>query len=71
MQQRNESQFSRDLDNLFDIAHQEALQMMMNIQEHKDFPLAQREPGRRGCFGQVDTVLASKEMRAEQRKQRK
>ncbi|KAG0704999.1 hypothetical protein GWK47_024575 [Chionoecetes opilio] len=59
---RSEAQISKEkdfevlLDNLFDVAHGNALTMMTN-QEDKEFLLAQREPGRRGRMGGVDSVL--------------
>ena len=59
---RSEAQISKEkdfevlLDNLFDVAHGNALTMMTN-QEDKQFLLAQREPGRRGRMGGVDSVL--------------
>ena len=48
--------FTNDLDNLFDIAHQDALTMITNP-EDKAFLLAQREVGRIGCMGSVDMTL--------------
>ncbi|KAG0716435.1 hypothetical protein GWK47_009757 [Chionoecetes opilio] len=65
---RSEAQISKEkdfevlLDNLFDVAHGNALTMMTN-QEDKEFLLAQREPGRRGRMGGVDSVLAAQETR--------
>ena len=62
-QQKNETEFVDDLDNLFDIAHLDALNII-KIQEDKDFLLAEREKGCRGCMGSVDMTLTSKEIRA-------
>ena len=65
---RSEAQISKEkefevlLDNLFDVAHGNALTVMTN-QEDKEFLLAQREPGRRGRMGGVDSVLAAQEAR--------
>ena len=56
--------FTDELDNLFDIAHAEALQKIQ-IEEDRHFLLAQREKGRRGTMGCQDIVLAKKETRAE------
>lgn len=56
--------FIDELDNLFDIAHAEALQKI-KIEEDRHFLLAQREKGRRGTMGCQDIVLAKKEARAE------
>ncbi|KAE8741806.1 hypothetical protein FOCC_FOCC012668 [Frankliniella occidentalis] len=58
-QAENESEFQAQLDMLFDIAHQNALDMIA-IQEDKDFLLAQREVGRRGCMALRDLNLARK-----------
>lgn len=59
----NEESFVHNLDDLFDIAHVNALEMI-NIQEDRDFLLAQREKGRRGTMAGFDATLASKEARA-------
>ena len=64
---RSEAQISKEkdfeilLDNLFDVAHGNALTMMTN--QDKEFLLAQREPRRLGRMGVVDSVLASQEAR--------
>jgi hypothetical protein len=55
------------LDDLFDIAHADALKKMI-IKEDRDFLLAQREKGRRGTMGRQDTVLTKKEERAERKR---
>ncbi|KAG0721577.1 hypothetical protein GWK47_046200 [Chionoecetes opilio] len=61
---RSEAQISKERilryfsKTLFDVAHGNALTMMTN-QEDKEFLLAQREPGRRGRMGGVDSVLAA------------
>ena len=54
-----------DLDNLFDMAHQDALDMI-TIEEVK-FLIAQCEKGRRGAISGVDLVLTKKEVRAQKR----
>lgn len=64
---RREEDFERDLDNLFDIAHADALERM-KIEEDRIFLQKQREPGRPGCLAGVDKKLAEKEERARQRK---
>lgn len=64
---RREEDFQNDLDNLFDIAHANALEMM-KIEEDKIFLQKQREPGRPGCLAGVDKNLAEKEERVKQRK---
>ena len=55
------------LDNLFDIAHAEALERM-KIEEDKMFLHRQREPGRLGCLAVVDKKIAEKEERSRPRK---
>jgi len=62
-----EDEWKLNLDQLFDIAHADALQMI-SIQEDKDFLLAQRECGRRGKMSGVDTSLVRREAET-QRKQ--
>uniref|UniRef100_A0A2S2PCY9 Uncharacterized protein n=1 Tax=Schizaphis graminum TaxID=13262 RepID=A0A2S2PCY9_SCHGA len=61
-----ESVFVSDFDNLFDIAHKDAL-TLISIKEDKEFLLAQREKGRRGSMGPIDTKLSKKEERTKQR----
>lgn len=64
---RREQNFQSDLDNLFDIAHADALQII-KIEEDKIFLQQQREPGRQGSLAGVDQKLSEKEERALQRK---
>ena len=66
-QQANETEFIQSLDNVFDMAHMDAM-TLIKIPEDKQFLLAQREPGRRGCMGQVDKIYALKELKAAKRK---
>ena len=54
--------FEKSLNGLFDIAHQNALELI-KIPEDREFLLAQREEGRRGKMGSVDLNLARKEQR--------
>ena len=56
-----------DLDNLFDIAHMDALKRM-KIEEDKMFLHRQREPGHLGCLAGVDKKNAEKKERSRQRK---
>ena len=49
--------FTNDLDNLFDIAHQDALTMITNPEDNA-FLLVQREVGRIRCMGSVDITLS-------------
>ena len=46
-----------------DIAHAETLELIV-IQEDRQFLLAQREAGRRGNMGSVDSSLARRESNA-------
>lgn len=64
---KREEIFRTELDNLFDIAHADALDIM-KIEEDKVFLQKQREPGRPGCLAGVDKKLAEKEERSRQRK---
>lgn len=56
----NEEEFKEAFNDLFDVAHQEALQLI-KIEEDKQFLLAQREKGRRGVMAGVDMSLTKKE----------
>jgi len=58
-QKANEADFTSELDNLFDIAHMNA-DDMIKIQEDRDFLKAQQETGRRGCMISVDKVQTAK-----------
>lgn len=65
-QQSNVQAFADQLGDLFDIAHQDALILVKNP-EDREFLLAQREKGRRGCMGSADMTLNSRETRRTQR----
>ena len=65
-----ESAFVSRLDDLFDVAHADALTNTSVLLEDKDFLLAQREKGRRGSMAGVDVVLAAREKRASQREEK-
>lgn len=74
-QTRNEDTFCETLDDLFDVAHANAL-TTIKIDEDRQFLQAQREKGRRGCMGSVDKKLTQledrrsrRELQQEQRKQ--
>lgn len=62
-------QFVDDLDNLFDIAHSDAL-TNMRIEEDKAFLMQQRMKGRPGSMLGVDKKLADKEARSQLRKEK-
>lgn len=57
---RKEETWNNNLDDLFDVAHANALEMI-RIQEDRDFLLTQREKGRPGKMGSVDKTLSKKE----------
>lgn len=63
-----EKAFMDELDNLFDIAHSNALDLIKN-QEDRQFLELQRQPGRPGSMIGVDTKLAAQEQRAAARKE--
>jgi len=65
-QKEKERQFTESLQDLFDIAHAEAL-TMIKLPEDREFLKAQREKGRRGSMGPVDLVLARKEEKCRKR----
>ena len=58
--------FKVSLANLFDIAHQDAMQLM-TIKEDRDFLVAQRKPGREGKMAGVDDDWAKKDERKRKR----
>ncbi|GBO18193.1 hypothetical protein AVEN_2197-1 [Araneus ventricosus] len=59
---RRQQEFISNLDNLFDIAHSDALQLM-KTEEDRMFLQSQREPGLPGHLGGVDKKLTGKEER--------
>lgn len=68
-QKKKEKEFSDKLDDLFDIAHANALTMMSSA-EDVEFLKAQRRKGRPGCMLGVDEVLYRQEQnRAEREEQ--
>lgn len=58
-QKAKQQAFSSKLDNLFDVAHADSLNII-KITEDRDFLLAQREDGRRGSMIGVDRNLLRK-----------
>src|SRR6218665_352402 len=60
-QRSKETAFVDSLDDLFDVAHADAMKLI-NIEEYRKFLEAQKEKGRRGCMGAVDTVLPQSQM---------
>ena len=67
-QKDNEQKFVNLLENLFDIAHANAMSMI-ELDEDKEFLKAQREEGRRGSMVSRDMVLANKESRRRKREE--
>ena len=65
-QKQNEATFVSKLEDIFDIAHADALSKI-KIPEDKVFLEAQRQKGRRGIMGGVDKALTAKGKRARQR----
>ena len=61
-----EDQFKASFDNLFDVAHKDALSLMA-ISEDREFLLAQREKERRGTMAGIDGKLARKTKRKAER----
>lgn len=66
-QRKKEAEFVEKLDDLFDIAHANVLEMVTN-QEDIAFLQLQREKGRQGCMAGVDKILATKQKRQAERK---
>lgn len=65
---QRETEFESDLENLFDIAHEDALNLM-KIEEDKMFLCNQRKKGRVGCMAGVDVKLPKTEEKIRQRKE--
>lgn len=61
--------FEEELDNLFDIAHANALEKI-KIEEDRQFLIQQRKPGRIGSMAGIDKKLAKKEERSQLRKRK-
>lgn len=68
-QQKLEDDFVATLDNLFDIAHNDALTLIKN-DEDRQFLLKQRENGRPGCMLGVDGILTAREQKRKERKEK-
>ena len=62
----NEALFKADLQDLFDIAHQDALSLMTN-EEDKAFLIMQREDTRSCSMGSKDKILEGREARKHKR----
>ncbi|XP_005999918.1 uncharacterized protein LOC102358969 [Latimeria chalumnae] len=65
---QKEEEFTKLVQELFDIAHQDALQIM-TIQEDKDFLIAQRH-GRQGSITSVDEEARRKEIKKQKERER-
>lgn len=57
LHKKKETDFTASFEDLFDVAHSDALQLI-KIPEDRAFLLAQWEKGRRGVMGPADEVLA-------------
>jgi hypothetical protein len=68
-QKAMEKKFQEELDDLFDIAHANALQLI-TIDEDINFLLAQREKGRRGYMAGIDKELADQEERKKEKEEK-
>ena len=68
-QKQKEEDFKSMFENLFDIAHANALEKI-SIEEDKQFLMAQREPGRRGVVGPVVISFKKKETEKERGKRK-
>jgi hypothetical protein len=68
VQQRKRDQFVNTFNDLFDVTHADAL-TMIKIAEDREFLIAQREKGRRGCMGPIDRKLTQIENRRRAREQ--
>jgi len=60
-------EFAASVEELFDIAHEDAMTMMV-IEEDKQFLHLQRQ-GRKGCMGRIDKELAEREQRKQERRE--
>jgi len=67
VQKERENAFKSKFNDLFDIAHANALGNK-TIDEDRDFLLAQRERGRRGSMAGIDSKVKKKEKRAVQKR---
>ncbi|GBL99491.1 hypothetical protein AVEN_68778-1 [Araneus ventricosus] len=65
---KREKEFEEFLDNLLDIAHNDAFQFI-KIEEDKVFLMRQREPGRVGYLGGTDKKLSGKEEKVLEKKE--
>ena len=59
-QKAHEEKFKQSLDDLFDVAHANALSMI-TIEKDKQFLMAQLEKGRQRCMGDIDANLVKKQ----------
>lgn len=65
-QQNKEDTFISDYNDIFDVAHEKAMEMIQ-VADDREFLLAQREKGRRGCMTSVDTITQKQEKYREER----
>ncbi|KAF2902851.1 hypothetical protein ILUMI_03334, partial [Ignelater luminosus] len=69
-QKSKEKIFGENMNNLFDIAHANALSLI-SIDEDKEFLIAQRKPNREGSMIGIDLKLTAAEKRKAERKKKK
>ncbi|CAH0396068.1 unnamed protein product [Bemisia tabaci] len=65
-----ETDFVNKLDDLFDISHENAMDLI-KLEEDRKFLVAQRKPGREGFMHGIDWDLSKKEERAEARENKR
>ncbi|KAF2890597.1 hypothetical protein ILUMI_15575 [Ignelater luminosus] len=69
-QKSKEKIFEGNMNNLFDIAHANALSLI-SIEEDKEFLIAQRKPNREGSMIGIDLKLTTAQKRKAERKKKK
>ena len=67
-QKKREAKFVDVLDDLFDVAQADALQLI-KTDEDREFLIAQREKGKRGCLRSIDMKLTRHEKRRQKREE--
>lgn len=63
MFREREKKFVDDLNNVFDIARVDAIEII-KIEEDRQFLIQQRQPDRPGSFGNIDVKTSQKEERS-------
>lgn len=65
-----ENTWQAGLDDLFDIAHANAMKII-NIQQVKEFLIAQRKKGRRGRMGNIDKIFLKQSLESGKRREKR